>query len=85
MKDHADTLLDMPHVTRPGWHYHPNRSVLLTFRVTPAERAALRAAAKWENMTVAALIPAAIAVRARDGYCQHVAEGAQGNQDNPDP
>ena len=70
MKDHADTLLGMSHVTQPGWRYTPNRSVLLTFRVTPDERDALRAAAKYENMTVAAFIRAAVAVRARDGYCR---------------
>ena len=38
MKDHADTLLDMSRVTRPGWRYRPNRSVLLPVRLTPAER-----------------------------------------------
>ena len=70
MKEHADTLLEMSHVTRPGWRYRPNRSVLLPVRLTPDEREALRAAAKWENMTVSGFVRAAIAVRARDGYCQ---------------
>ena len=70
MKEHADTLLGMSHVTRPGWRYRPNRSVLLPVRLTPTEREALRAAAKWENMTVSGFVRAAIAVRARDGYCQ---------------
>lgn len=45
-----------------------NRTVLLTFRVTPEERDAIRAAAKWENKTVARFLRAAIAVRARDGF-----------------
>ena len=52
----------------------PNRSVLLTIRVTPAERDALRAAAAEANMSVASFIRAAIAVCERDGYCQRAAD-----------
>ena len=64
----------MSPVTRRGWSPRPNRSVLLTFRVTPAERDALRAAAAEANMSVASFIRAAIAVHARDGYCQRAAD-----------
>ena len=74
MADHADTLLNMSSVTRRGWSYRPNRSVLLTIRVTPAERDALRPAAAEANMSVASFIRAAIAVCARDGYCQRAAD-----------
>ena len=70
MADHTATLLNMSSVARRGWSYRPNRSVLLPIRVTPAERDALRAAAAEANMSVASFIHAAIAVRARDGYCQ---------------
>ena len=54
--------------------HRPNRSILLPIRVTLAEREALRAAAAEANMSVAAFIRAAIAVYARDGYCQRVAD-----------
>ena len=74
MADHADTLLNMSPFTRRGWTYRPNRSVLLPIRVTPAEREALRAAAAEASMSVAAFIRAAIAVHARDGYCQRVGD-----------
>ena len=59
MSDHTDTLLNL---SRP----RGARSVLLPVRVTPEERAALRAVAKRENMTVADFIRAAIALRTRD-------------------
>ena len=77
MADHADTLLNMSPFTRT---YRPNRSVLLPIRVTLAERDALRAAAREANMSVAAWIRAAIAVYARDGYCQRVDDS---KPDNP--
>ena len=78
MADHADTLLNMSPFR--GWIYRPNRSVLLPIRVTVAEREALRAAAGEANMSVAVWIRAAIAVYARDGYCQRVANS---KPDNP--
>ena len=59
MSDHTDTLLNL---SRP----RGARSVLLPVRVTPEERAALRAVAKRENMTVADFIRAAVALRTRD-------------------
>ena len=69
--NHNKTLSNMSPETR----LHPyhgrgrqNRTVLLTFRVTPQERDAIRVAAKWENKTVAGFLRAAIAVRARDGF-----------------
>ena len=71
--DHNKTLINMSPETRTGWNYYlgrENRDVLLTFRVTPQERDAVRAAARWENRTVAGFFRAAIAVRARDGYCK---------------
>ena len=70
---HSKTLTNMSPETRSGWNYflgRENRSVLLTFRVTPQERDAVRAAARWENKTVAGFFRAAIAARARDGYCK---------------
>ena len=73
MEDHNKTLTNMSPETRSGWDYllaHQNRTVLLTFRVTRQERDAVRAAARWENRTVAGFFRAAIAVRARDGYCK---------------
>ena len=74
MNEHAEALLGSSDVTgRP----QPNRSILQNFRVTPAERDAIRAAAEWENMTVAAFIRAALAVRARDGYCKRL-DAAEG-------
>lgn len=75
--DHAQTLIDMSRETRTGWRYlrrQENRTVLLPFRVSPKERDAIRAAARWENRTVAGFIRAAIAVRARDGYCKRNAD-----------
>ncbi len=77
--DHAQTLIDMAPETRSGWRYlhrRENRTVLLPIRVSPKERDAIRAAARWENKTVAGFIRAAIAVRARDGYCKHNAGDA---------
>ena len=71
--DHNKTLINMSRETRTGWNYYlgrENRDVLLTFRVTPQERDAVRAAARWENKTAAGFFRAAIAVRARDGYCK---------------
>ena len=70
--DHPKTLLNMSPATRTGYDYwlgRQNRSVLVTIRVTPQERAAIRAAAESENLKVSKYIRAAIAVRARDGYC----------------
>ena len=72
--DHDKTLTNMSRETRGNsydyWLGRQNRSVLLTFRVTPEEREAVRAAARWENKTLAGFLRAAIAVRARDAYCQ---------------
>ena len=71
--DHSKTLTDMSPETRSGSTYflgREKRTVLLTFRVTREERDAVRAAARWENRTVAGFFRAAIAVRARDGYCK---------------
>ena len=74
MADHADTLLNMSPATRRGWIYRP-------IRVHPWPSARrLRAAAAEANMSVAAFIRAAIAVYARDGYCQRVANS---KPDNP--
>lgn len=71
--DHDKTLTNMSRETRGDyydyWLGRKNRSVLLTFRVTTEERDAIRAAARWENKTVAGFFRAAIAVRARDGFC----------------
>ena len=67
--DHSKTLKDMSRETRTsGWSYvwgdaRENRSLMLPIRVTPTEREAIRAA---------------IAVRARDGFCKReVAEEGQ--------
>lgn len=73
--DHDKTLANMSPETRTNFADYwrgreKNRSVLLTFRVTPEERAAIRAAANWENKTVADFFRAAIAVRARDAFCK---------------
>ena len=81
--DHPKTLLNMSPATRSGFDYwigRQNRSVLLTVRVTPEERAAIRAAAESENLKVSKYIRAAIAVRARDGYCSN-AHQHQGDED----
>lgn len=72
--DHDKILTNMSPETRGDyydyWLGRKNRSVLLNFRVTPDERDAIRAAARWENKTVAGFFRAAIAVRARDGFCK---------------
>ncbi|MDE2763203.1 MAG: hypothetical protein OXQ94_03340 [Gemmatimonadota bacterium] len=47
--DHPETLLNMSPATRTGFDYwsgRQNRTVLLTLRVTPQEREAVRAAAE---------------------------------------
>ena len=73
MLNHGQTLTNMSRETLFGWSYlqgRKNRTVLLTFRVTPEEREAIRVAAEWEHKTVADFIRTAIAVRAQDGYCK---------------
>ena len=50
---------------------------MLPIRVTAAERAAIRAAAKWENKKVSEFIRAAIAVRAEQGFCKATRDGDQ--------
>ena len=78
--DHSKTLKDMSRETRTsGWSYvwgldRETRSLMLPIRVTPTEREAIRAAAESENKSVAAFIRAAIAVRARDGFCKREEE-----------
>lgn len=77
--DYRQTLLNMSPETRDFtnyWRGKRNRTVLLTIRVTPEERDAVRAAAEWEHRKVAKFIRAAIAARARDGYCNAAAEPA---------
>jgi len=78
--DHDKILTNMSRETSTNFADYwrgreKNRSVLLTFRVTPEERAAIRAAAKWENKTVASFVRAATALRARDGFCKRHHEG----------
>lgn len=77
--DHDKTLTNMSRETRGNrydyWLGRKNRSVLLTFRVTPEERDAIRAAARWEQKTAAGFFRAAIAVRARDGFCKRHQDG----------
>ena len=71
--DHRKTLTNLSPLTRRGWSYlqgRKNRRLLLTLRVTPEERDAIRAAADWEDVRVSDFLRAAIAVRARDGYCK---------------
>ena len=71
--DHSKTLTNMSPLTRRGWSYlqgRKNRRLLLTLRVTPEERDAIRAAADWEDVRVSDFLRAAIALRARDGYCK---------------
>ncbi len=72
---HAETLRNLSPETRPRGYYNnywnrDRRKVLLTIRVTEKEREAIQAAASWENKPVAKFIRAAIAVRARDGFCK---------------
>ena len=70
---HNKTLTNMSPPTRRGWSYlqgRKNRRLLVTLRVTPQERDAIRAAAEWEGVPVSKFIRAAIAIRARDGYCR---------------
>lgn len=71
--DHRKTLTNMSPLTRRGWSYlqgRKNRRLLLTLRVTSEERDAIRAAADWEDVRVSDFLRAAIATRARDGYCK---------------
>ena len=86
MPDHSKTLTNMSPETLRGWSYlhgRKNRTVLLTFRATPEEREAIRAAAVWERKSVAEFIRTAIGVRARDGYCKQHEE--QSTRPNPCP
>ena len=69
----AETLLDMSRETRSVYRYYcarGDRTIQLPFRVSSAERDAIKAAATAENKPVSEFIRAAIAVRARDGYCK---------------
>ena len=76
MADHSKTLTGMSRETRTSrWSYifpgdRENRSMMLPIRVAPTEREAIRAAAQWENKSVAEFIRAAIAVRSREGFCK---------------
>ena len=74
---HRETLANMSPLTSTGWSHLQGRQprrCLVTLRVTPEERDAIRAAARSEDVTVADFIRAAIAVRARDGFCKRSAD-----------
>ena len=67
-----------PAIRGANYHYgRPKRDIMLPIRVTAAERAAIRAAAKWENKKVSEFIRAAIAVRAEQGFCKATRDGDQ--------
>ena len=71
--DHDKTLTNMSPETRGyRYDYWLGRK---NFRVTPEERDAVRTAARWESKTVVRFLRAAIAVRARDGFCKRDLEG----------
>ena len=58
--DHSKTLTNMSPLTRRGWSYlqgRKNRRLLVTLRVTPEERDAIRAAADYEQVPVAEFHP----------------------------
>ena len=82
-KGPEEIFQDMAKEARDPWTYYysgnrrSKRDIMLPIRVTAAERAAIRAAAKWENKPVAGFIRAAIAVRAEKGFCKAARKGDQ--------
>ena len=74
-----ELLLDMRREAEDPWRYYhygrKPRTIMLPIRVTDRERAAIRAAAKWENKKVSEFIRAAIADRAAEGFCKAGGDG----------